>query len=89
MPSLSNRLYNVGIVIYMYFQETQGQGKHHLPHIHVAYKDMEVVYDFVNMEIIEGDNLKPQIKKILTKWIEDHQDELLEMWNTGDIKRLD
>lgn len=89
MPNLSNYLYRVGIIIYMYYQETQGQGKHHLPHVHITYKDNDTAYDFINMKEIDGDPIKKSIKKEVEKWLDKNRDELLYMWNNGEIYKID
>ena len=73
MPSLS-MFY--GIIIYMYYKDNN---KHHKSHIHAMYQDDEVIIEIPNGEILEGSIPKSKMK-LLTAWIELHQDELVADW---------
>ena len=73
MPSLS-MFY--GIIIYMYYKNNN---KHHKSHIHAMYQDDEVIIEIPNGEILEGSIPKSKMK-LLTAWIELHQDELVADW---------
>ena len=73
MPSLS-MFY--GIIIYMYYKDNK---QHHKPHIHVFYQDDEVIVEIPNGNILEGKIPKNKMK-LLSAWIEIHQDELIADW---------
>ncbi len=40
-----------GLIISMYYLDNK---RHHLPHIHVKYQEMEAVFSINNGEILEG-----------------------------------
>jgi len=73
MPSLS-MFY--GIIIYMYYKDNN---QHNKPHIHAMYQDDEVIIEIPNGEVLEGKIPKPKMK-LLTAWVELHQDELMADW---------
>ena len=73
MPSIS-MFY--GIIIYMYFMDNK---QHQMPHIHAKYQDYEIVLSIPDGEILEGDMPKSKMK-LLSAWIEIHQDELMANW---------
>ncbi|MBI1387236.1 MAG: DUF4160 domain-containing protein [bacterium] len=62
-----------GLIIRMYYFDTQ---KHQTPHIHVQYGDQHVVIQIPDGKILEG-VLKSNKSKLVSAWIEIHQDELL------------
>lgn len=89
MPNLSEFLYEIGIGIYMYYSDAKDSGKHHTPHVHIKYGNREIEYDIENLRTIKGSGeIKRNILKQIEKWIEKHQEELLEMWDTADIRRI-
>lgn len=65
-----------GLIIRMYFFDTQ---KHQVPHVHVQYAEQSAVIQIPDGVVIEGD-LKPQKLKLVTAWIEIHQEELMANW---------
>jgi len=73
MPSIS-MFY--GIIIYMYFMDNK---QHQMPHIHAKYQDYEIVLSIPNGEVLEGEIPKSKLK-LLSAWIELHQDELMANW---------
>ena len=73
MPSIS-MFY--GIIVYMYFMDNR---QHKMPHIHAKYQDYEIVLSIPDGEILEGDMPKSKMK-LLSAWIEIHQDELMANW---------
>lgn len=73
MPSIS-MFY--GIIIYMYFMDNK---QHQIPHIHAKYQDYEIVLSIPNGEVLEGEIPKSKLK-LLSAWIELHQDELMANW---------
>ena len=74
MPALSMFF---GLIIYMYAKDTQ---KHHLPHIHVEYQDIEAVFSIPDGKLLEGKlpNKKIQLVKA---WIIINQEDLMANWN--------
>ncbi|HAH18419.1 DUF4160 domain-containing protein [uncultured Eubacterium sp.] len=80
MPVLS-RFY--GIVIRMYFRHSE----HNPPHIHAIYGDDVAAIDISSGEILDGE-LPIRILNMVCEWIEINKDELLEMWETQEFKKL-
>lgn len=72
-----------GIVIQMYFV----QKEHNPPHIHAIYGGTKGAIDFQTGKVLDG-NLSNATVKIVRMWTEQHQEELLEMWNTQKFKEL-
>ena len=65
-----------GIIIQMFFNDTQ---RHHMPHIHVEYRDMEAVIAIPSGNLIEGE-IPPRKLKLVQAWIEIHQEDLMADW---------
>ena len=80
MPEIS-RFY--GIVVKMFFI----QNEHNPPHLHAIYGDYIGTINIKTLEIIEGD-LPYKAVALLTEWIQIHQDELLEIWQTQEFKKI-
>ena len=80
MPVIS-RFY--GMVIKMFFLSSE----HNPPHIHVLYGEYMGVIDIRTNKMIQGD-LPDKALKIVQEWTAIHQQELLKMWETQDIKQL-
>ena len=80
MPVLSNFY---GIVIKMYFQ----QSEHNPPHIHAIYGENVGVIDINTGDMLEGD-LPIRALKLSQEWIKSHKEELLEIWNTQEFKKI-
>lgn len=80
MPHLSEFY---GIIIQMYFQ----QAEHNPPHIHAIYSGGVAEFDIRNGEILEG-KLPPKAVSMVREWIKLHRDELLDMWQTQDFKKI-
>lgn len=72
MPELSRFL---GIVIYMYFNE------HNPPHFHAEYNEVKAAISIKTLGLIEG-KLPPKVMSLVVEWAQEHQDELLENWNS-------
>ena len=73
MPAISTFF---GLVVYMYFLDNK---QHNLPHIHVKYQDEEVVVALPDGNVLEG-RIPSSKMKLLSAWIEIHQDELMNDW---------
>ena len=75
MPELC-RLF--GIIINMYFNDTQ---KHKEAHIHAIYNEYEVVVSLKG-EILSG-HLPNKQFKIVINWMDNHKKELEDAWNNA------
>jgi hypothetical protein len=62
--------------LYLCFMDNK---KHYAPHIHVKYQGEEVVVSIPDGGILEG-SISNSKMKLLTAWIEIHQDELIADW---------
>lgn len=80
MPVIS-RFY--GMIIKMFFLASE----HNPPHIHVVYGEYVGVIDIRTNQMLQGD-LPNKALKIVQEWTALYQKELLEMWETQDIKPL-
>lgn len=65
-----------GIIISMYFIDSK---QHNAPHIHAKYQGNEVVVSVPDGEVLEG-SLPSSKMKLVTAWIEIHQDDLMADW---------
>lgn len=72
MPEISRFL---GIQIFMYFN------KHNPPHFHVQYNEYRASLEIASLGIMEG-KLPSKVLGLVVEWAEEHQDELLENWNS-------
>ena len=72
-----------GMVVKMYFR----QREHNPPHIHVIYGEYMGAIDIQSLKMLEGD-LPSKALTLVCEWIELHQDELLEIWNSQQFKLL-
>jgi len=83
MPEI-NRFF--GIKIFMYFNE------HNPPHFHVEYNDYKFIIDIKTFGVMEG-KLLSKVLGLIVEWAEDHQEELLQNWNsmkeTGEYKKIE
>lgn len=80
MPILSNFY---GIIIKMYFQ----QSEHNPPHIHAVYGEYVGSIDIQTGELLEGD-LPNRALKLVQEWTKNHKEELLNIWNTQEFKKI-
>lgn len=62
-----------GIIIAMFADD------HNPPHLHVRYGDYEATITLKDY-IIKGHMPGKELKRVL-KWMEDHQEDLMENWN--------
>ena len=72
MPEISRFL---GIVIYMYFNE------HNPPHFHAEYNDIKASICIETLGLMEG-RLPSKVMSLVVEWAQEHQQELLENWNS-------
>ncbi len=80
MPEIS-RFY--GIIIKMFFKPKE----HEPSHLHALYGEYMGIFNLQNMEMIEGD-LPKRAQDLVREWIGQNQQELLEMWNTQNLRKL-
>ncbi|MBK1695165.1 hypothetical protein CKO09_10495 [Chromatium weissei] len=82
MPEISRFL---GIVIYMYFNE------HNPPHFHAEYNEHKASILITSLGLVEG-RLPSRVMSLVVEWAQEHQDELLENWNsikeTGEYHKI-
>ena len=55
------------------------QKEHNPPHVHARYGDSEASFNIKTGERIDG-SFPPKQAKIVSKYIKDHLEELLETW---------
>ena len=78
MPEICRFL---GIVITMYFEE------HDPPHFHVRYNEHRASMDIKTLNLIAS-ALPAKVRGLVEEWAEQHQQELLEMWQSQDFHKL-
>ena len=78
MPEIA-RFY--GIIIKLFF------GDHPPPHFHAVYGEYVGLFNIETIEMIEGD-LPNRAKKMIVEWAKLHQNELREMWNKQEFRKL-
>ena len=80
MPEIS-RFY--GIIIKMFFKPKE----HEPSHLHALYGEHVGIIDLQTLKMIEGD-LPNKAQELVAEWMSQHQAELLEMWNSQNLKKL-
>lgn len=80
MPEIS-RFY--GIVIKMFFKPKE----HEPSHIHALYGENVGIFDLKTLEMTEGD-LPRKAQELVGEWLSEHQEELLAMWESQNIRKL-
>lgn len=80
VPEIS-RFY--GIVIKMFFKPKE----HEPSHIHALYGETIGIFDLKTMEMTIGDMPK-RAQELVKEWLSMHQEELLQMWENQNIKKL-
>lgn len=72
-----------GVVIRMYFQ----QSEHNPPHIHVFYGSCVSAIEIKTGNVLDG-FLPMKILVMVKEWINNHEVELLKIWDTQEFKLL-
>lgn len=90
MPNICE-FYN--IFFNMYNKSSYGIGnkdEHDPAHLHIIYKQSEykVYINNFKIEILKG-VLKKKTRKIIKRFINNHKKELLEMWKTQNIHKIE
>ena len=80
MPEIT-RFY--GIVIKMFFKPKE----HEPSHIHALYGEYMGEFNVQTLEMIQGD-LPKKAQELVTEWLEKHQQELQQMWDSQKIGKL-
>ena len=65
-----------GVVVYMYFYDTQ---KHNLPHFHIEYAEYTAVIAIETGDILDG-NFPRNKMKLVQAWLEIHREEIMADW---------
>ncbi|MBF0261527.1 MAG: DUF4160 domain-containing protein [Magnetococcales bacterium] len=65
-----------GLIIRMFFFDTD---RHHIPHFHVEFGEMNAVFRIEDGEILVGELPRQKIR-LVQAWIELHREELLADW---------
>lgn len=71
-----------GIIIKIFFR-----GEHNPPHFHAIYGEYNGLFAIETLDMLEGD-LSIKAQKLVKDWAVNHQDELMEMWNSKTLKKL-
>ena len=71
-----------GMIIKMYFR----QSEHNPPHFHVKFGKSSN-FQYQENVMIEGDLPKKE-QKFINEWVDLHQEELMEIWETQEFKKL-
>ena len=79
MPEIA-RFY--GIIIRIFLTR-----EHNPPHFHAVYGDAEGVFDIATLEMIYGD-LPPKAQSLVKEWSAMYQRELMTMWETKTLQKL-
>lgn len=66
----------------MYFDD------HNPPHFHVRYNEHRAVFAIRNGNLLDG-QMPARVRGLVEEWAEQHQDELLEMWNTKEFHKIE
>ncbi len=78
MPEISRF---AGVIIRMYYNE------HNPPHFHVDYNGIEAQFDLLEGAFIKG-FLPTKQSRLVLAWYELHKEELLEMWESKEFKKI-
>lgn len=73
-----------GIIIKMFFKPKE----HEPAHIHAIYNEYVGIFDIRTFKMTDGD-LPLKAQNLVTEWLESNYEELLKMWETQVITRLE
>ena len=57
------------------------RGRHHRPHVHVVARDWDLSISIMEQEILAGDFPNSKIANSVTKYIDAHTNDLLQVWD--------
>lgn len=72
-----------GIMIYMRPKNKE----HNPPHIHATYGEYMGLF-YISDGLLHDGKMPAKAQKLIKEFIEKHQDELYDMWNTQEFKKL-
>ena len=72
-----------GIIIKMFFKPKE----HEPSHIHAIYDEFVGLFNIKTFEMFEGD-LPPKAQELVSEWLQQHSQELQEMWDKQKIYKL-
>lgn len=78
MPEISRFF---GIVITMYYKE------HNPPHFHAEYNGMKAQFNMLEGAFTKG-ALPVKATRLVVAWYEIHKEQLLELWETKEFKKI-
>ena len=81
MPTISSFY---GIIILMHLTSKE----HNPPHIHALYKNYAAAIELATGDVIDG-NLPPSKVRLVKEWVNNHREELEEMWQSQVFKKID
>ena len=73
-----------GIIIKMFFKPKE----HEPAHIHAIYNEYVGIFDIHSFQMIDGD-LPAKAQSLVKEWLEYNYEELIKMWNTQVITKLE
>ena len=73
-----------GIIIKMFFKPKE----HEPAHIHAIYNEYVGIFDINTFEMIDGD-LPNKAQSLVREWLQTNYAQLIEMWNTQIITKLE
>lgn len=73
-----------GIIIKMFFKPKE----HEPAHIHAIYDEYVGIFDIHSFQMIDGD-LPTKAQSLVKEWLVDNYEELIKMWNTQVITKLE
>ena len=63
------------------------RNEHNPPHIHAIYGEHNGLFSIADMQMLEGD-LPARAVKLVQEWGTPFTEELLQMWNTKQLRKL-
>ena len=72
-----------GIIIKMFFKPKE----HDPSHIHALYGEHVGIFEIQSLDMVEGD-LPKKAQELVREWMIQHQQELLEMWESQNLRKL-
>lgn len=82
MPTISSFY---GIIIIMHLREKEQNP----PHIHAVTQDSMAAFDIRTSEIMNAADFPPKATAMVKEFIAKNRDELLNMWETEEYKKLE
>ena len=61
--------------------------EHNPPHFHAVYGDKEGLFDIRTLQMLDG-HLSAKAQALVKEWASQYQDELMQMWDTKQLQKL-